>query len=502
MDLVAKCFCARCRCCADARLFAIAVVGALAFGRAATVSAQLTIEPSAETLTAWKYSFSDADRALLDEIQKGCFQYFWNEIGRPAMLAKDKTTDSVCSTAAVGFQLSSLPIGVERGWITRAEGEERALKILRSLTERPDNKKFGIYLHYVDSETGGKPDFTKTKHPYEIQASTVDHALLQAGSMTAASYFGGEVAEVADKIIAEAQWRTMYDESAKYLTMGWRATSDLGVDGPGGISKKHWEWCSDEERLIYFLAVGSPNKEQTLEPKSYYHLKRVVKDYKDQPPFVVSWNGSLFTYFFASCWIDYRSFPADKPALFGEDGPAVQWAENSRRAVLTQRKRCREAANRFSTLGENRWGLAPCSFGDDYLVHEVRPNIADKDTWFGGVTAPYAAGSAIMFAPGECMAALREYRMLRDTKSKPVAWKDPQAGGYGFVDSFSLDPPHGHNEVLGVDAGPLLLAIENVRTGLVWQLFMKHKVAQRATQRLLWDTAVASADTLAAQRKK
>ena len=320
--------------------------------------------------------------------------------------------------------------------------------------------------------------------------------------MTAASYFGGEVAEAADKIIANAQWRTMYDESAKFLTMGWGATSDRGVDGPGEISKKHWEWCSDEERLIYFLAVGSPNKDHALEPKAYYHLKRVVKEHKDQPPFVVSWNGSLFTYFFASCWIDYRSVPADNPGAFGEEGPAVHWAENSRRAVLTQRERCREAASRFSTLGENRWGLAPCSFRNDYLVHEVRPNIADKDTWLDGVTAPYAAGSAIMFAPRDCMAALHEYRTLRDAKSKPIAWNDPQEGGYGFVDSFSLEPPHGQNETLGVDAGPLLLAIENVRSGLIWQLFMRHKVAQCATGRLLWNATLASSAGLTTQQKK
>jgi hypothetical protein len=294
----------------------------------------------------------------------------------------------------------------------------------------------------------------------------------------------------------------MYDESAKYLTMGWRAATEHGVEGPGEITKNHWEWCSDEERLIYFLAVGSPTKEQALQPKAYYRLKRVVKEHKDLPPFVVSWNGSLFTYFFASCWIDYRSFPADNPGAFGEDGPAVQWAENSRRAVLTHRERCREVADRYSTLGENRWGLSPCSYRDGYLVHEVRPNIADKDTWLGGVTAPYAAGSAIMFAPRDCMAALHEYRSLRDANSKPIAWQDPQTGGYGFVDSFSLDPPHGHDEVLGVDAGPLLLAIENVRTGLIWQLFMKHEVAQRAAGRLLWDTAVASSSALAAQQKK
>jgi hypothetical protein len=485
---------------AIARRCIVALSVSASLGFSSKLCAQLPIEPSAESRTAWRYTFSEADISLLDEIQRGCFNYFWNEVGQPAMLAKDKASDSICSIAAVGFQLSSLPIGVERGWITRAEGEQRAITVLRSLLARTDNKKFGIYLHYLDSDTGGMPDFSKTKHRYELQTSTVDHALLQAGSMTVASYFGGKVAEAAETIMADAQWHTMYDNSDNYLTMGWQAESEHGVEGPGKISRKHWEWCSDEERLIYFLAVGSTNQNQALEPSAYYHLKRVVKRYKDKPPFVVSWNGSLFTYFFASCWIDYRKFSADNPAAFGEDGPSVQWFENSRRAVLTHRDRCREVASRFNTLGENRWGLAPCSFRNEYLVQEIRPNIADQDTWLGGVTAPYAAGTAIMFAPRECIAALREYRLLRDSESKNVAWHDPALGGYGFVDSFSLAPPHGENDTLGIDAGPLLLAIENVRSGLIWQLFMKHEVAQRAVQRLLWNTPAVRPISLADER--
>jgi hypothetical protein len=446
---------------------------------------QPAIEAPSEMLAAWQYRFSPEDEKLLEKIERGCFQYLWKEVGSPAMLAKDKTSDTICSTAAVGFQLSSLPIGVERHWITRAEGEQRALTVLRSLVERQDNKKFGIYLHFIDSGTGGLPDFTKTKYHYELQASTVDHALLQAGAMTTASYFRGEVAKFVDQIVAGADWRAMFDEKAGYLTMGWRAdTEDQGVAGPGQIHPNHWEWCSDEERLIYFLAVGSPDEKHALEPVTYYRLKRVVKHFEDMPPYVVSWNGSLFTYFFAHCWIDYRHLSADEPSAFGEKGPPVDWFENSRRAALTQRRRCIDESSRFPTLGENRWGLAPCAFRDNYLVHEVRPNIDDKDDWQNGIVPPYAAGSAIMFTPRESMAALHEYESLRDPEGRPLAWRDPAQGGYAFVDSFSLDPPYGHEENLGIDVGPLLLAIENVRTGLIWRLFMEHDVARRAVERL------------------
>ena len=128
------------------------------------------------------------------------------------------------------------------------------------------------------------------------------------------------------------------------------------MDGPGEFHKNHWEWCSDEERLIYFLAVGSPNEKHALEPATYYHTKRIVKQHGEMPPYVVSWNGSLFTYFFSHCWIDYRHLATDDPAAFGESGPAVDWFENSRRAMLTQRQRCIEVSSKFPTLGENRWG--------------------------------------------------------------------------------------------------------------------------------------------------
>ena len=195
---------------------------------------------------------------MLDEIESGCFNYFWHEVGNPAFLANDKSSDTVCSVAAVGFQLSSLPIGVERGWIRAARVAHRALAVLRALARRKDNKKFGIYLHFLDENTGGQPDYSRTKYRYELTASTVDHALLQAGAMTAAEYFGGEVAIAAAPIVDDANWRAMFDDQTDAMTMGWKADTDRGVAGPGKLVSDYWQWCSDEERLVDFLAVGAP----------------------------------------------------------------------------------------------------------------------------------------------------------------------------------------------------------------------------------------------------
>ena len=464
-------------------VLAVLVVAPLGVAREPAAVLPVEISASPESLAAWQYKFSAADEALLDEIQRGCFQYFWREVGNPACLARDKSSDTVCSIAAVGFQLASLPIGVERGWITRDQGRERALAVLQSLTQRSDNKKFGIYLHFLDENTGGLPDYSRTKYRYELQASTVDHALLQAGAMAAAEYFGGEVAAAAAPIINDADWRAMFDHEAGYMTMGWKASTDRGPAGPGTIPDAHWQWSSDEERLVDFLAVGAPH-EHAIEPAVYYRLRRIVKQHDDLPPYVVSWNGSLFTYFFSHCWIDYRHLAADNPAKFGEDGPAVDWFENSRRATLTHRARCIEVSDKFPTLGKNRWGLAPCTYREHYFVHEVQPNLSNRDEWYGGVLPPYAAAAAIMFTPAESLAALREYRSLKGADGKPLAWRDPAQGGFGFVDSFTLDPPYGHNDNLGIDQGPMLLAIENARTGLVWRLFMQHPAAKRAVERL------------------
>ena len=147
------------------------------------------IERSPETVAAIAYPFSPEEETLLTEIQQGCFQFLWQEVGSPIPLVKDRlTNDKVSSLAGVGFQLSALPIGVERGWISRQQAVQRATKILKGIIERDDNKKHGIYLHYVDLNNGGM----HYAQGAQVQVSTVDHALLQAGAMAAAVYFGGE----------------------------------------------------------------------------------------------------------------------------------------------------------------------------------------------------------------------------------------------------------------------------------------------------------------------
>jgi hypothetical protein len=434
---------------------------------------------SSETTAAMEYRFSPADEKLLDETQQACFRYFWVEVGTPSGLAKDRLKAPVASIASVGFQLSGLAIGVERKWITRVEGEQRARTILRTLLERTDNKKFGVYIHYPDLNTGGL-----SKEGFEILPSTVDHALLLAGAITAGEYFGSDVKALADRMVAETNWKAFAVAPGGYLTMGWAPDDPNTLSGPGKFTELKWDLASDEERLIYFLGVGSPRPDYRIPPEMYYQLKRFERQHKDMSPFIVSWPGALFTYFFSHCWIDFRTLGADDPSRLKVDRPRVDWFENSRRAVLTHRQRCIELGAKYKTLSADRWGLSACVGRNGYIVPEVRPNLSNNENVFAGTVAPYAAGSAIMFTPAESVVALRAFRQLRDERGKPLVWRDPADGGYGFVDAFNLEERYACDDYVGIDHGPMLLAIENARTGLIWRLFMGSDTARRAVERL------------------
>jgi hypothetical protein len=460
----------------------LALLSVLAPAQPATNQAESSaILRSADTRAVLPYQWSAAEQAALDEVEFACFQYFWKEVGQPASLAKDRMKAPVASIAAVGFQLSALPIGVERGWITRDEGLQRAHMVLTSLLDRRDNRKFGVFLHYPDPNTGGL-----SHEGFEIVASTVDHAILLAGVITAGQYFGDEIERLAQRLVAETNWKAFAVGPDNYLSMGWRPNDPAKLDGSGHFLDAHWSWASDEERLVYVLAVGAPEADHAIAPASYYRLKRVIRRYNDQPPFVASWPGTPFTYFFSHCWIDYRSLEADDPDNFGVDAPQVDWFENSRRAVLAHRQRCIEQAARYKTLAPDRWGLSPCSARDGYIVPEIRPSVSNNDEWFEGTVAPYAAISSIMFTPRESLAALRAFRDLKAANGQPLIWRAVKDGGYGFVDSFNLDQNFVCDDYVGIDVGPTLLAIENVRTGLIWKLFMKDPTVRRAADRLRW----------------
>lgn len=57
-------------------------------------------------------------------------------------------------------------------------------------------------------------------------------------------------------------------------------------------------------------------------------------------------------------------------------------------------------------------------------------------------------------------------------------------GKYGFFDAFNPTAAWVDNDYVGIDQGPLLMMIENFRSGLIWKHVMKDPVIQTGLQRL------------------
>ncbi len=463
------------------------------------------------------FTFSREDEALLSQVHEGAFWWMWDACDPATGLTRDRASEKFSSTAAVGFALAGLPAGVERGWVTRAQAEARALTILRTLEKSP--RVGGLFYHFIDGSTAQLPP----KMPEGV-VSTIDSGILFAGMLVASSFFGGEVAQRADAFVAEANWNFFVDPSAKephwkgFVSLGWEPDSIKEPQGKGKLLPYYWVDAGDEQRLVTFLAVASPRVEHSVPAERYYQLRRHL----GEDPGVtgqgngvlvshIPWSGAFFTHVFANLFLDYRAIGVDDPSSFGVPARArIDWWENARRAVHMHRSLAIRNPRKLPTLSENAWGLTASDYSGGYLVPGVYPtprvfkderphwdfepsDQARRENFGDGTIAPYGAGCAIMFEPELSLAALRYYRGLKDAQGRDVVWRWPRPSdpakitgleGYGFLDAFNLGTGWVAEDYVGIDQGPLALAIENARTGLTWRLFQSHPYVKKGLTRL------------------
>ncbi len=466
---------------------------------------RVTIAPSPDARKP-PFEFPIQDALLLDEIQRGAFNYLWAVCSPETGMVYDRTSVRFVSVAGVGFQLAALPVGVERGWITREEGEARARTILRALADNPGNRKAGLFYHYLDGQTAG-PE----RSGPELVVSTIDSAILLAGVAVAASYFGGETGAIGDRLIDGADWSFFVSgDEAKahergFISLGWKPADPAHPVGEGSLLPYYWLDSGDEHRLVVFMANTPSDPARRVPPEMYYRLRRALGAYGDTGPMAwFPWSGALFTAFFAHCFIDYAGMGVDDPASFGVERRArVDWWENSRRHVRLHQIKAVENPLGLPTLGENAWGLTASDSPAGYAVPGVFPDplpmpgsipefdfatVAAEDRFGDGTIAPYAAVGAMLFDPGRALAALRHYRSLKGADEGPLVWRDPTDGGFGFRDALNLSGPGGTPwaaaDCVAIDQGPIVLCLENARSGRVWSWFHAHEACTRAMSRL------------------
>jgi hypothetical protein len=451
------------------------------------------------------FTFAAEDERLLDDVQRGAFWFLWNECSPTTGMVVDRSSVTFASAAGVGFQLSALPIGVERGWVTREQASQRAVQILTALEANPENRMGGLFYHFLTGADAGPV-------PTDV-VSTIDSALLFAGVLTAASYFGGEVRERGDRLFEQADWAFFVERKPRshepfmngFISLGWQPDDYAKPTGSGKLKPYYWADCGDEHRLVTFLAAAAPKPEHRVDPTLYFKLRRPLGDYKGTGPMVyLPWSGALFTNFFAHCFMNYAAAGPDNPAAAGvERRPRVDWWENSRRAVALHRVKAEEASAKYPNLGPNAWGLTACDVPKGYGVPGVYPkalsfaewkpgvDVAEwtpKDDFGDGTLGCYGAGCSVMFEPQAALAALRHYRGLKAKDGRPLVWRepspDPTKDHYGFLDSFIRAHDWVAKDYVAIDQGPLILAIENARTGRVWAWFHAHPWVRAGTERV------------------
>jgi hypothetical protein len=188
----------------------------------------------------------------LARLERDTFKYFAEEANAENGLIPDNTRQGAPSSlAAVGFALTVYPIGVERGYMTRAEAIERSLITLRFFHDGPQGTGpdavgyKGFYYHFLDMKTG--------RRVWRSEVSTIDTTFLLAGALAAAMYFDGpanderEIRRLAEALYARADWQWAQNGGLT-VTHGWKPET--------GFIKYRWTGYS-EALILYVLGLAS-----------------------------------------------------------------------------------------------------------------------------------------------------------------------------------------------------------------------------------------------------
>lgn len=414
----------------------------------------------------------------VDELQARTFNWFTHVTDRSTGLTPDRwPTPSFSSVAAVGFALACWPVGVERGWMSRAEARSRTLTTIRFFHDLPQGPQptgvggyKGFFYHFLDMKTG---------HRFaQCELSTVDTTLLVAGMLYAARWFDGDHAEEAEiRRLAQAVYdRIEWDWAVvrpNRISMGWHPET--------GHIPHDWH-VYNEGMLVLLLAIGSATHPV---PASVWDEWCSVYDQSWTTEYGIPHLkfAPLFGHQYSHMFVDFRGIRDAFMRGRSAGGAPFDYFENSRSAVRHQRRYAMENPGGWAGYDAEVWGLTACDGpGDFKQVIDGREREffsysargpGDRDD---GTIAPTAAAASYAFEPAlatQCVKAMKarygagiytEFGFLDSFNPTLTARAEPlQHGrivpGVGWVDG----------DYLGIDQGPIVVMIENARSEAVWR---------------------------------
>jgi len=399
---------------------------------------------TSDTIQAIEYTMTDAE--LMDMVQRYTFRYFWDE-GHPVsgMARERNNSEDIVTTGGSGFGIMGILVGIENGYITRSEGANRIIKIISFLQYA--EKFHGAFPHWMNGRTGKVVPFSQ----FDNGGDLVETAFLMQGLLAARQFF--DVNNNTEKAIRQIITK-LYED----VEWDWYSKNNSGV--------LYWHWSPNyawqmnfplrgynEAMIVYLLAIASPTH---YVPASYYHNGwAAANNYK---------NGNA--------WFGYKLFvgPAYGGPLFfahysflGFDPRGIKdkyanYFENNRNHTLINRGWCIYNPLKHKKYSENSWGLTASDNPFGYSAHE--PGSRDN-----GTIAPTAALSSMPYTPTESIAALRHFYLVEG---------ESLFGPNGFYDAFNGDQNWVADSYLAIDQGPILVMLQNHRTELLWNMFMKN----------------------------
>jgi hypothetical protein len=373
---------------------------------------------------------------LLDEIERRAFRYFWEQADSRTGLVNDRAGNfaddsyTVASIAATGYGLAALPIAVERGWLDLADAASRARTTLQFVLTL--SHQHGWIVHFVDKHSG--------ERVWQSEYSTIDTALLVAGALVAGQYFGSTAPDIA----------ALSDQLYRRLDWWWALTNDgtqpekrllsQGSRLESGFIKNNWHDYS-EAVLLYLLGLAAPEK--PVPEASWEAFERPLQKYAR-----LEWlrAGPIFIHQMPYGYFHLRN---------QRDRLGFDYWLSSTNAMKINLRFCRYRAKSRRTYGAGFWGLNASDGPDGYKPYGVLGDPED------GTVSPTGAIASITFTPD---LAISIAQAMYENDGGAL-W-----GKYGFTNAFNIDRNWQSPDVIGIDLGMALLAIENYRTGLIWKL--------------------------------
>lgn len=400
---------------------------------------------------------------LLESLQQDSFGYFIHKVNPANGLVRDKShTGWPASIAAVGLALAAYPVGVERGFMTRDEAVKRTLTVLKFFADAPHGPESdatgykGFYYHFLNMNTG--------RRVWNCELSSVDTAFLLTGMLIAGAYYRHETAEeaeigrLADELYRRADWQWMQNGKAA-VSHGWTPEE--------GFLPYRWKGY-DEALIIYLLGLGSPTYPL---PEESYAAWTSTYTWKKIYDFELLYAGPLFIHQLSHVWIDFRGIQD----LFMR-GHDIDYFENSRRATLIQQRYAKINPLEYEHYNEYCWGITSSDGPGPATTHvngilRVFYDYIARGAPYGpddGTLAPWAVVASLPFAPEIVLPTIENYERMNLREAQTYGYKAT------FNPTFPVEPYHEFGWVspyhFGLNQGPIVMMIENYRSGLLWSL--------------------------------